>query len=106
MSHQMVRESRSASLWRTPQRSNVSGTRSVLDAICHILSAGRVSLPAIKCFKTAMRFEAYRKSVEDLVLAARRFDPPRDTPMHKHIQELIVQGIDPKSLNLSFNCEN
>jgi thiol-disulfide isomerase/thioredoxin len=103
MSHQMVRESRSASLWRTPQRSNVSGTRSVLDAICHILSAGRVSLPAIKCFKTAIRFEAYRKSVEDLVLAARRFDPPRDTPMHNHIQDLIVQGIDPKSLNLSFN---
>jgi thiol-disulfide isomerase/thioredoxin len=103
MAHQMVRESRGGSLWRTPQRSNVSGTRSVMDAICHILSAGRVSLPSIKCFKSAIRFEAYRKSVEDLVLAARRFDPQHDTPMHKHIQELIAQGIDPKSLNLSFN---
>lgn len=103
MALQMVRESQSGTLWQTSQRSNVSGTRSVLDAIRYILSAGRVSLPAIKSFKSAMRFEAYRKSVEDLVLAARRFDPPCGAPMHTRMQELCAQGIDPKSLNLSFN---
>ena len=106
MALQMVRESRSDSCWQTAQRSNVSGTRSVLDAIRYILSAGRVSLTAIKSFKSAMRFEAYRKSVEDLVTAARRFDPPRESPMWTHIQELCTQGIDPKSLNFNHKPQS